>query len=774
MGQWKKTECNFCAVSCGLEVEIEDNKIVNVRPDPDSPRSKGYCCRKGRTSKYFQDNGDRLDYPMKKVGDTFERISWEQAFQEIGDKARKILDDHGPRSLALIGGPGGAAQTELAFAKPFTYGAGSQYLYNPIGLEFMGNWWSHGKIFGDQMHFTEADDENCQILILWGSNSYVTHNFLNSREKIREASLDPDRMLITVDPRMSESARLSDMHVALRPGTDSLLLRSLIALILDRGWENRDYLIKHAADYTRAFDWFSGFDYRRGFEVCRVPFAQMEELAKLLTTRTWGVHQDLGLFCRRHNTTNSYLMLTLEVVCGMPFVPGGCIVNESLCKRGVNIDENDPKIWRTVVTNSFPVLGTYPECAVSQEILTDNPDRLRMVFCTNSNPARSYPDTKRMTQALKALELLVVVDVEMTETARLADYILPAKNGFEQYDFNTFQLNFPEIVGVLKHPVVEAAGERRETGDIWIPLMKAMGTLPQLPDWLYKAGEKAGRTGDRIPYFVKLLAYAMGHKDQMNILPAIVGETLGKPMGSPNRAVFWAAVMTSPLIGTGQVELADIPRLGIHPVLEKLPKFKDFCMMDAVFQLLDQRPEGAVVGITRQDTMLERHIRHEDHKIHLYCDEINDYMKYLTPEAETEALERDRKEFPLVASSGRHSDEGHNGYIRDPKTYRFRKPYAVAVNPADAARFGLEDGKEVRLVTRAGSIRVPVEISYQMCPGYCMVPHHFGFTFEGETVGRGVNEYTSYKDHDIITGNPTIRYVPCRLEPIGKEEKGDE
>ena len=90
MGEWKKTQCTVCGVSCGIEVEVENGKIISSRPDKDSPRSHGYACRKGRNSKYFMHHGDRLDYPMKKVNGKFERISWDQAISEIAAKLRFV------------------------------------------------------------------------------------------------------------------------------------------------------------------------------------------------------------------------------------------------------------------------------------------------------------------------------------------------------------------------------------------------------------------------------------------------------------------------------------------------------------------------------------------------------------------------------------------------------------------------------------------------------------------------------------------------------------
>ncbi len=591
MGEWKKTQCNMCVLSCGLEMEVEDNKILRVRPDPSSPRSHGYCCRKGRTAKYYQEDPNRLDYPLKKVGDHFERVTWEQALQEIGQRARRIVDIHGPRSVGLIGGTLSAGQSDLVFGRGLMSLMGSQYYFNPIGIEFMGSWWSHGKIFGDQMHFLEPDDDNCEMLIFWGSNSYVSGQILNAREKIRETSRGTERMVVSVDPRLSETARMADLHIMPRMGADSLMLRGMIALILQKGWEDRAYIAKYVKDLDAVRPWFEGVDIGECFRVSGVRYETMERFCRLLTTKKWGVHMDLGLFMGRHNTLNCYLLLILAVLCGVALMPGGCIVPECTILRGYTTDENDPKVWRTVKTDRFPVLGTYPESVVPDEILNDDPRRIRMMFVDASNPARSYPDTKAMVKALSSLELLVCIDTCMTETARLADYVLPAKNGYEAYELNAFQYNFPEIVGHMRHPVIEwQIGERKEGGQIWIELAKATGFLPKLPDFLYKAGEKAARTGDRIPYFMKLLAYAGTHMKYFDALPMIVGETLGQYMGSAVRAVVWAAYMTSPIANKGMLGKAGVPPLGKHPALEKLPGFAEFCRLDAAFQLVDDTP----------------------------------------------------------------------------------------------------------------------------------------------------------------------------------------
>lgn len=767
MGVWKKTQCNFCGVSCGLELEIEENKIVNVRPDPDSPKTHGYCCRKGRSAKYFQHHGDRLNHPLKKVGDHFEEITWEQAYREIGEKARKILDEHGPRSMSVLGCALGSAQGPCATAKPFLKAAGSQYLFNPIGIEFMGNWWSHGKILGDQMRFLEPDDKDSEVLIFWGSNSYVTHQIADARKLIREYSESPDKQVIVVDPRLSETARMADMHIMPAFGSDSLFLRALIALILKKGWQKQAYIDKYVSDWDKARGWFENVDIDESLRVCGIPRQQAEDFARILTTRKWGMHQDLGLFFGRHNTLNSYLSITLMIVCGMCLVRGGNVTPEAVIERGKTIDEKNPKTWYTPITHRFPVLEVYPVGIIPDEILGDNEDRIRMMFTSYGNPCRSYPDSTKMEEALSHLELLVSIDCAMTETTRLADYVLPGKTAYEAPEFNAFTLNYPQVVVQLRKPALESEGERREDTQIFAELTQAMGLIPQLPQSLYAAADEAVFTGNRMKYFMRLLGWVMkGNIKYFDSLATIIALTLGKSMGSVTRSMMWAALLTSPITGKRIVERAGFkPNAKKNPIISKIPMLKDWCTMDAVFEEVDNHPEGVIIGYGDVDNLLKEHIFHKDKKFHLYCDEINSYIQRITPEQEEKALQL-KDGYNMLLSAGRHSEDGHNATMRNPETFKYRQPYTLAMNPEDGRDMGFVDGQLVRVTTKAGSLEIPVEYTWQTAHGYVLIPHHFGYQFEGKTYGTHVNSLTSHKDIDELTGNPVWRYTPCRVEAV--------
>ena len=764
MGEWKKTWCSLCAVTCGVEIEVENNKIVNVRPDKDSPRSNGYCCRKGRSVKYFVDHEDRVLYPRKKVGDHYERISWEQAYKEIAEKANKIVAEHGPRSAAVFGAGTAAVQTSAATAAPMLKAIGSQYVFNPIGVEFMGDWWSHGRILGDQFHFLEADDERTEVMIYWGSNAYVSHQMPNAKRICREFSESQDKMVIVIDPRLSETARMADMHIMPAIGSDALFLRTLIAIILEKGWQNHDYIYRYTKDWTRARVWFENIDIDECLRVCGVPRAQAEEFARILTTKKWGMHRDLGLFFGRHATLSSYLCLMLMIVCGTMLVPGGNVPPERVIGLDT-IDENDPKVWRTPVTNRFPVVGIYPEGVIPDEILGDNEDRIRFGIVSLNNPLRSYPDSQKMEEALRSLELLVAIESCETEVAQFADYVLPGTTAYEgNGGFNIFTLNYPEVVFGCRKQIVRPRGEAKEDSMIFAELTQAMGLIPEIPQWLYKAAEDAVLTGDRMKYFLKVVAWiAAGNLKYFDQAATVMALTLGKAMGSADRAMTWAGMLMSPL--PKNAIMAVEPNRKQHPILSAMPVFGDWCKMDAAFKLVDDHPEGAVIAHSDENNLMKRHIKHKDGKLHLWCSEIDEYIKRITPEREERELTL-KGGSNMILSAGRHSDGGVNASMRNPATFKYRQPYTLAMNPEDAKEMGFADGQTVKVSTNKGSIEIPVEYTWQTARGYCMVPHYLGLTFNGETYGKLINYLTDHKDIDELTGNARWRYTPCRVEAL--------
>ena len=158
---WEKTACVLCANGCGLEVQVENNRIVKVRPDKDSPISEGYVCRKGMSVAFHQHSADRVLYPMKRAGSRFDRISWDQAIGEISEKLKAILRQYGPRSLVSLIGGGEFAFLGTPFVARLVRRLGSRYNYSSANQEFAGRFWAHGLTLGNQGIYFTSDFENC-------------------------------------------------------------------------------------------------------------------------------------------------------------------------------------------------------------------------------------------------------------------------------------------------------------------------------------------------------------------------------------------------------------------------------------------------------------------------------------------------------------------------------------------------------------------------------------------------------------------------------------
>jgi len=751
MGKWEKTTCAMCGITCGLEMYVEDNRIQKIRPDKANPRSQGYCCRKGRSSIHWQYHSDRLKYPLKRVGERgegkWERISWDQAMTEISAKLGEILEKHGPRAFAIQGIGGQACQNEVAFGTTLLRALGSQYYYNALGMELTGFYWSYGRAMGKQWTFCEPDEEGCDVLVAWGWNPYVTHQMTMGKRTLNAISKDPNRKLVAIDPRLSETAKIADVHMHLRPGSDALFIRTIIAIILEKGWQHQGYLDEHVLDFDKIRPWFEDFDIEGGCRVCELSYEEMLSYAHLFSHSKWAMHTDLGVLCNRHSTLVTSLQIVLLAVCGRLLVEGGNVAYGFVVPWGSHSDEREERHWRTPATNYGKIMNMYPPNIIPEEVLNDRPDRLRAMILTQCNPLRSCADTTAQTAAYKHLELLVVDDVAMTETASIADYVLPGTTGYESYDASYYAWTYPKIYFCMKHPVVKPEWEQKELGEFWMLLADKMGIIPEIPDYLYEAAKKS-----RPEYAKALLGFFAENPKAAKMPTFIIGKTLGKEMGSVHKAWIWGILMLLPK--------------SFHPKAARVGYKPGPMLGDQLFQELIDHPEGRWVGEEDPaDQMLK--IQHKDKKIHLFEPELNEWLKEITPEQEDAAL-NGTTEFPMTLQAGRHIEAGMNGLMRNPYTHMARNPCALAIHPDDAKQLGVADGQMVRVVTDSGSVEIETQYTYEARKGFMMIPHHFGFTFDGKSYGVGVNKLTNKLSRDRIAGTPFHHNVKCRIEPISE------
>ena len=744
---WKKTACVLCGNTCGLEVQVENNRIVKVRPDKDNPSSQGYACRKGTNIAFHQHNADRVLYPLKKVGDKFERVSWDQAIDEIAEKLKVILEQYGPRSLASLVSFGefGYGGYGIPYCVRLVRRLGSRYNYSAANQEFAGRYWAHGLTLGSQGMGLGADFEHSDMLLLVGKNPMMAHHFPQARKKLMKMSKNPDQLLVVVDPRRSETARIADIHLAIRPGTDALLFKSMITIILREGIHKREYIDKYTDGFDKILPWFANFDVKAALKVCELDYDQVFRVCREFVTRRSCLMDDLGILMGRHSAFVSYLIVVLLAICGRISVPGGNL----LVGGGDASDVNDPRAWRTVITGIPAINGNFPPNVLPEEIMNNHPDRIRAVLTFASNPLRSYADTTAYENAFSRLDLLVVTEIVMSETAALADYVLPSRTAYESWG-GTTGAGSPEVYGWMRRPVVEAEGEQKEAGEIFTLLADAMGLIPKLPESLYQAA----RSGNIMEYRDSLMDLMQKNPESSRVLQFIIAKTLGNAMGSAHMSNLFAIL----LLPRSQASQEEAARAGFP-----IGPNQGLDLYQAIIDHVDDQ-KGLLVGKRSPSDPyknIER-IPTKNRRIQLYAPEVEDWIKKINSVDEEEQLKPNER-FPLILMAGRHMDMNANTNMRNPAWNKGRRACTLAMNPLDARELGLIDKQMVKVITEAGEETIEVEITDETRKGQVIIPHGFGLVYNGVKYGANVNRLTKNTNRDFV-GTPMHRYVPCRVE----------
>jgi anaerobic selenocysteine-containing dehydrogenase len=584
-----------------------------------------------------------------------------------------------------------------------------------------------------------------------GWNGMQSHQMPQAKKFLTRFAKDPDKVLVVIDPRRTETARIADIHLPIRPGTDALLNRAMIALVLREGWENREYIEKHVSGFEEIRPWFQDFDVRAALKVCELDYEKVLEVCRLVATRKSSIHPDLGVYMNRHSTATTYLAILLLAICGRIGTPGGNVFFGNLMPIGSHSDERDSRTWRTVTTDFPAIMGTFPPNAMPEEILSDHPERLRAVLCSGSNPLRSYADTTAYEEAFSRLDLLVTCELAMTETAILSHYVLPARSGYESWDGTFFAWTYPEIYFQMRRPILEPEGERLEVSQILVRLADRLGLIPEIPEDLRQAARK-----DRLSFGMALLKLIQANPQAMKQVPFVLAKTLGEELGSANLAALWGLLQTTPKPFQAWAEavgFAPGPLLG-----------------EQIFQAILDHPEGLWVGRCDPEKNLEALLT-EDRKLHVHIPEMEQWVRSIEARSEAVFLEGEG-EWPFILLAGRHTDMNANTLMRDPAWNEGRRACTAAMHPEDVTVLGLRDGQTVRVTTEAGSEEVELEVDEASRRGTVIIPHGFGLVHRGKAHGANVNRLTKNTHRDPLAGTPLHRYVPCRVEPATQKKRG--
>jgi anaerobic selenocysteine-containing dehydrogenase len=739
--EWKQTACILCECNCGIEVELDGRRLARIRGDKEHPASHGYTCNKALRLDHYQNGRHRLTSPLRRRSDgSFEEIGWDTAIAEVAQRFAAVRDAHGGETIFYYGGGGQGNHLGGAYGGAFMRALGARYRSGALAQEKMGEGFVDAHLYGGH---TRGDFENAEVAVFIGKNPWQSQSFPRARVALRELARDPARALIVIDPVRTETAELADFHLRVQPGTDAWCLAALLGTIVQDGLVDRGFLDEHtsgADPVLAALEAAPVAEYAVG---CGVS----EELIRAAASRiaaagSVSTFEDLGVQQAPHSVLCSYLDKLLWLVTGNFAKPGAMHLHSwmaPLARYSLS-----PAL--TPVTGA-PIIGGLVPCnVIAEEILNDHPARLRAMLVESSNPAHSLADSKRFRQALDALELVVVIDVALTETARRADYVLPAASQFEKWEATFFNLEFPRNTFHLRAPLLEPLPGTLAEPEIYARLMRALGTVSdeQLAPLRQAAGESRARFAEAF------MQATMGDRRLLGLAPYVLYETLGPTLsdGAASAAALWGLAHRCAL------KYPDAVRRAGHPDGE------------ALFDAMLSGRSGITFTLDDYDDAWS-YIAHADKRIALEIPQLLDELRSL-PEATGRYTS---EELPLVLSAGERRSNTANTIIRDP-AWRKRDPGgALRMSSTDALRLGLGTGSRARIVTAGGSAEAIVEVTDAMLPGHISLPNGQGVDYPDESgrpvlTGVPANELTSLGWRDPVAGTPWHKHVPARVEAL--------
>ncbi len=494
-----KSFCRFCHAFCGTEVDVAGGRVVAVRGDPDNKVSRGYTCLKGRAEIERLYHPDRLAASRKRTGGGFVDIATEDALDEIAASLSEIIERHGPDSVAVYVGDGAhrtAAGGPLLVSN-WLKGIGSNRMYTSFTIDSPSMIVAASRLFGSPLPLQLLDIDHADVAMFVGTNP-VTSHFMSMpqsdpRRRLQEAR-KRGMKLIVVDPRWTETARLSDIHLQVKPGEDATLLAGMINVIIERGIYDHGYVEAHASGLELLADAVSRFDLPYVERRTTVPAALVVEAAcELASAASGGAQSGTGLHMARHHNLATQLVMNLNVLCGRYDRQGGLTrhagaVNFALPDLSGPITlpgYAGPKSRIRGIEGSFNYLGFFEEMptnTLTDEILTPGMGQVKALIVHGGNPSLVFADAPSTAKAMDALDLLVVNDLFMTSTARHADYVLAVKHPYERVDVTKLMdSSYPFPFSQYTPALVEAPEGVTDDWEIFWGLAERLGTTIDLP-----------------------------------------------------------------------------------------------------------------------------------------------------------------------------------------------------------------------------------------------------------------------------------------------------
>lgn len=669
------TFCRICESLCGLKVTTQNNTIIDIQPDENHVSSKGFSCIKGLKQHEMYNSPDRLMYPMKKTKNGFEQISWKQTKKEIGVKVQQLIKDHGPDSIGMyVGTAAGFSVLHPVFAQGFMTGIGSKSMYSSSTQDCSNKFAVSRLIYGFPFTLPFPDIRNTNCLIIVGANPVISKwSFLQVPNPIKKLRSIEERggKVYVVDPRKTETAKVSGEHIFIRPGTDVYFYLSFLNELIHQQGIDLKLIEDHTNGYEDIQQLAKDWPASKTEKITKIPSAKLKELVSTyINSRGAALYCSTGVNMGGHGVLAYWLQEVINAISGNLDRKGGTLVGKGIidfikfgAKKGLLMRDD-----RSRIGNLMSVNDGFPGGILADEILSPGDGQIKALFVTGGNPLITMANSEKLKNAFQSLELLVCLDVLPGETCQEAHYQLPCSDPFQRADLPFI---FPLMLGLQEvpymqatKPVINMEAEQRNEASIYIDLAKAC----------------------KRPLF-----------------------------GSYAVQLFFEILSTWHKLIRGK-KFKTFPQEFFLNILLRISRQRSF------WHYL-KFPSGKLRPEHKEKSFLGKRVVTEDGKIHLAPKEIMHEVGKLNARYEKELNNLDELRLITKRAVTTHNSWTHN---LDRMIAKGRDTNYLYMHSEDANNRGLSDAELVDIRTKTGTVRVPLKILDELMPGTVALPHGWG------------------------------------------------
>ncbi|EPD61526.1 molybdopterin oxidoreductase family protein [Streptomyces sp. HGB0020] len=736
--------CPLCEATCGLTLTIEGTRVTGARGDRDDVFSKGFICPKGASFGALDGDPDRLRGPLVRHNGELREATWEEAFDAVAAGIRPVVERYGPHAVGVVlGNPNVHTMAGALYPPVLLAGLGTHSVFTASTVDQMPKHVSSGLLFGDANAIPVPDLDHTGHLLLIGANP------LESNGSLCTAPDFPGRLkalkarggtLTVIDPRRTRTAKLADRHIAIRPGTDALLLAAMTHVLFEEDLADPGELTGHLEGIDELREAVRDFTPEAVAAACDVDADVTRALAReLAAAPTAAVYGRIGSCTVPYGTLGSWLVDVLNILTGNLDRPGGALFPQAATDRtprpagpshGFTLGR-----WHSRVSQHPEAKGELPLSALAAEIdtATERGEPIRALVAVAANPVLSAPDGDRLDKALDSLDFMVSVDPYLNETSRHADVVLPppppSQSPHHDFAFNTLAVR--NQVRYNRPAVPLEPGRMAET-EILARLILAV-------------------TG-------------MHGAEPSAVDDMVIGQTLGKAVREPH----------SPVHGRDPEEIAaqltgqNGPERRLDMMLRLGPYGDGFGVRPdgLTLERLLAHPHGIDLGPLR--SRLPQPLKTRSGRIELLPQPIADDLPRLCT-----AL--DRLPDGLVLVGRRHLRSNNSWMHNVPALTGGSNRCTLHIHPEDAERLGVQDGDAVRVKGAGGAVTAPAEVTDGVRPGVVSLPHGWGHDRPGTRMshaatdpGVNVNQLLDGSLLDPLSGNAVLNGVPVEVTGVAQ------